>query len=106
MKISCFRAKAHQVFHCFILTYFPYLSGLPNDGRQRQAMGMLRCLVFTAAEIGAEEFIRMIFSSSAGRIIFEAYKKQSLLPESIADANGHEEIATFLRTITKRYICW
>jgi len=48
----------------------------------------------------------MIFSTSAGRIIFEAYKKESLLPENIADANGHEEIATFLRAITKRYMCW
>ena len=88
-----------------VYTYFPHFPGLPNDRRQRQAVDILKCLVCTAAEIGAEEFIRMIFSSSASRIIFEAYKKESLLPENIADENGHEEIATFLRAITKRYIC-
>lgn len=47
----------------------------------------------------------MIFSTSAGRIVFEAYKKESPLPEDMADANGHEGTATFLRAITKRYIC-
>jgi len=66
-------------------------------------MDILRCLVYTAAGIGAEEFIRMIFSTSAGRIVFEAYKKESPLPEDMADANGHEETATFLRAITKRF---
>lgn len=68
-------------------------------------MDILRCLVYTAARIGAEEFIRMIFCTSAGRIVFEGYKKESLLPEDMADANGHEEISTFLRAITKRYMC-
>lgn len=68
-------------------------------------MDLLRCLVYTAAGIGAEEFLRMIFSTSAGRIVFEAYKKESTLPEDMADENGHEGIATFLRAITKRYIC-
>ena len=79
---------------------------MPSDGRQQKAMDILRCLVYTAAGIGAEGFIRMIFSTSAGRIIFETYKKESPLPELIADANGHEDIATFLRAITKRYMCW
>ncbi|XP_020630602.1 uncharacterized protein LOC110067600 [Orbicella faveolata] len=77
--------------------------GLPSDGRQRQAVDVLRCLIYTAAGIGAEGFVRMIFSTSAGGIIFEAYKKESPLPENIADANGHEEIATFLRVMTKRF---
>jgi len=67
-------------------------------------MDILRCLLYTAAEIGAEEFIQMIFSTSAGRIVFEAYKKESSLPEDMADANGYEDIAAFLRAITKRYI--
>ena len=82
----------------------PRLPGLPSDGQQRQAMDILQCLVYTAAEIGAEEFIQMIFSTPAGRIVFEAYKKESSLPEDMAEANGHEDIATFLRAITKRYI--
>lgn len=68
-------------------------------------MDLLRYLIYTAARIGAEEFIRMIFSTSAGRIVFEAYKKESTLPEDMAEENGHEGIATFLRAITKRYIC-
>ena len=108
MKISYLRAKAHLLFQWFLYdknTYFPHRSGLANDGRQRQAVDILRCLVYTAAGIGAEEFIRMTFSTSAGRIAFEAYKQDSPLPEDLADANGHEEIATFLRATTKRYIC-
>ena len=109
VKLSHFRAKAHLLFQWFPYNknaYFSHLPGLPNDGQQRQAVDILRCLVYTAAGIGAGEFIRMIFSTSAGRIVFEAYKKESRLPEDIADANGHKEIATFLRAITKRYMCW
>ena len=67
-------------------------------------MDLLRCLVYTAAGIGAEEFLRMIFSTSAGRIVFEAYKKESTLPEDMADENGHEGIATKKREINKRNI--
>ena len=68
-------------------------------------MDLLRCLIYTAAKVGAEEFIRTICSTPAGRVVFEAYEKESTLPEDLADANGHEGIATFLRAITKRYIC-
>ena len=57
----------------------------------------------TAAGIGAEEFIQMVFSTSAGRIIFEAYKTESPLPEEIADSNGHAKVAEYLKGITERY---
>ena len=65
---------------------------------------LFRLLVYTAAEVGAQQFIEMIFNSSAGRVVFEAYKDSLQLPEVIARANGNEEIAQYLERITKRYI--
>ena len=46
----------------------------------------------------------MVFGTSAGRAAFEAYKNKSPLPENIADENGHEKIATYLRSMTERYL--
>ena len=46
----------------------------------------------------------MVFGTSAGRAAFEAYKNKSPLPENIADENGHEKIAAYLRSITERYL--
>ena len=82
--------------HCSLL-------GIFNQGYQH-SVDVLTSLVYAAARIGVGEFIRMVFSTSAGRIVFEAYKNKSPLPENIADANGHDEIAASLRAITKRYL--
>ena len=65
---------------------------------------MLRLLVYEAAESGAQQFIEMIFTSSAGRIVFDTYKDSSLLPEVIARNHGHEETAHYLEEVTTRYI--
>lgn len=46
----------------------------------------------------------MVFGTSAGRAAFEAYKNKSPLPENIADENGHEKIAAYLRSMTERYL--
>lgn len=78
--------------------------GLLQNVRQLQSVEILRRLLHTAARIGHEKFIRLIFATSAGRTVFEAYKNKSPLPENVADANGHEKIATYLRSIAKRYI--
>ena len=84
-------------------SYHHSLLGIFNQGYQH-SVDVLTRLVYTAARIGVGEFIRMVFSTSAGRIVFEAYKNKSPLPENIADANGHDEIAASLRAITKRYL--
>jgi len=67
-------------------------------------MPLFRLLVYTAAEVGAQQFIEMIFNSSAGRVVFEAYKGSSQLPEVIARDHGNEETAQYLERLTKRYI--
>ena len=79
-----------------------FLIGSSNHGRQQNSLDVLRRLVYTAARIGAGEFIRMLFSTSARRIVLKAYKNRCPLPEDIADANGHYEIATYLRSATER----
>lgn len=63
---------------------------------------MLSLLVYVAAECGAQQFIDMIFTSSAGRIVFDAYKDSSTLPEVIAKDHGNEQTAHYLEGVTKR----
>lgn len=84
--------------------YLHNFLALPNQENQSEAGDILKLLVYTAAQIGAGGFIRFIFSSSAGQNVFEAYRNESLLPEHIAEANGHENIAAYIRDITKRYM--
>ena len=64
---------------------------------------MLCVLVYAAAEIGVQQFIEMIFNSSAGRVVYNRYKDSSVFPEAIAREYGHEKTATFLEEITDRY---
>lgn len=64
---------------------------------------MLCVLVYAAAEIGSQQFIEMIFNSSAGRVVYDRYKDSSALPEAIAREYGHEKTATFLEEITSRF---
>ena len=63
---------------------------------------VLCLLIYAAAESGAQQFIEMILNSSAGRIVFDAYKDRLLLPEVIAKSHGNEETAHYLEDITKR----
>ena len=65
---------------------------------------MLSLLTYVAAEIGAQQFIKIIFTSSASRVVFNSYKDNSTLPEVIAKDHGYEETAHYLEDITKRYI--
>ena len=64
---------------------------------------LLHLLVYTAAEVGAQQFIEMIFNSSAGRVVFETYKGSSQMPEAVARDHANEETAQYLERITKRY---
>lgn len=76
--------------------------GLSMQGKKLHSVDVLRRMLYTAARIGAEKFIRTVFRTSAGGIVFEAYKMLSALPEDIADANGHDEVAAYFRGITER----
>ncbi len=69
-----------------------------------QPVEMLRLLVYAAAECGAQHFVEMLFTSSAGRVVFDAYKDKPVLPEVIAKNHGNEKTANYLEDVTKRYI--
>jgi len=69
-----------------------------------RAVQKLKALVYAAAETGAQQVLEMLFTTSAGRIAFDAYKDSLQLPEVIARSHGHEETARFLEDVTARYI--
>lgn len=71
-----------------------------------QQVQLLCLLVFTAAREGAQQFIEIIFSSSAGRLVFDAYKNSQPLPEVVAKDHGHNKTACYLEGVTKRYMFW
>ena len=72
--------------------------------QQQQSLQLLQLLVYTAAETGAQEFIKIIFSTSAGRTVFYSYKDNTPLPEDVARANGHTYLAQYLQDVNTRYI--
>ena len=74
----------------------PILSG------HAQQVQLLCFLVYTAAKEGAQHFVERIFSCSAGRIVFDAYKSNSQLPEVIAREHGNLGIARYFENITER----
>ena len=64
-------------------------------------------LVYTeAAQKGAKQLIEMIFSTSAQRIVFDSYKDRTALPEAVARANGHCNLAQYLQDITTRSVLY
>ena len=46
----------------------------------------------------------MIFSTSAGRLVFNAYKDRPQLPEDVARANGHDDLAQYLQDVNTRLV--
>ena len=80
-----------------------FISGVSKQGGVKNSVNVLRRLVFTAARIGAEQFIRLIFGTSAGHTVYETYKNESIFPEDIATSNGHDHIAAYLETQSKKY---
>lgn len=73
------------------------------EGSTRTAQVLLS-LLYKAAECGAQVFIKMIFNSSAGRVIFHEYKDSVPLPEVIARNHGHENTALYLEEMTSRLV--
>ncbi|XP_015770049.1 PREDICTED: uncharacterized protein LOC107348498 isoform X4 [Acropora digitifera] len=74
-----------------------------TQAKRKQWVKILELLVYTAAQTGAKQFIEMIFSTSARRIVFDSYKERARLPEDVARANGHCDLAEYLEDITIRY---
>lgn len=84
------------------------LFGLPDQGslteaKQLQSLKVLQLLVYTAAQEDAQQFLQMFFSTSAGKIVFNSYKDRTPLPEDVARASGHEEVAEYLEDVNKRF---
>ena len=44
----------------------------------------------------------MVFSTSAGPIVFNSYTDRTPLPEDVAQANGHKELAQYFKDINTR----
>ena len=86
-------------FVLFLLNFFLFL--FPGNAQQVQ---FLCLLIHTAAREGAQQFIEMIFSTSSGRLVFDAYKDSQPLPEVVARDHGHIKTACYLEGVTKRYI--
>ena len=85
--------------HLLLFPFFQFLF-LGNA----QQVQLLRLLIYTAAREGAQQFIEMILSTSAGRLVFNAYKDSQPLPEVVARDHGHNETACYLEGVTRRYI--
>ena len=82
---------------------YHHLLGSSIQAKQEQSVEILQLMVYTAAETGAHRFIEMVFSTSAGQVVFSSYKDRNPLPEDVARANGHEELAQYLHKVHTRY---
>ena len=96
-------------FLSFLLSFFlsSFLVGnvdYTTQAKQKQLVKILELLVYTAAQTGAEQFIKMIFSTSAQQIVFDSYKERATLPEDVARANGHCNLAEYLQDINTRSV--
>ncbi|XP_068677591.1 uncharacterized protein [Montipora foliosa] len=74
-----------------------------NQTKQQNSLQILQLLVYTAAQTGEKQFIEIIFSTSAGQIVFDSYKDRAQLPEDVARANGHDDLANYLQNFTARF---
>ncbi|XP_068685853.1 uncharacterized protein [Montipora foliosa] len=79
------------------------LSDGSNQTKQQHSLQVLQLLVYTAAQTGEKQFIEIIFSTSAGQIVFDSYKDRAQLPEDVARANGHDDLANYLQDFTTRF---
>ena len=46
----------------------------------------------------------MIFSTSAGKLVFNSYKDRPQLPEDVARASGHDDLAQYLQDVNTRLV--
>ena len=90
-------------YNTIIACNFVIISDFPVQTKQQQSVKFLQLMVYTAAETDAQEFIEMVFNTSAGQVVFNSYKDRTPLPEEVARANGHEELAQYLQDVNTRY---
>ena len=93
--------KSNFKIQLCVIQFFFHLGSLP-DAKQVQCLNVLQLLVYTAAQVGAQQFLEVIFSTSAGKIVFNSYKDRTPLPEDVARANDHDELVEFLQDVNKR----
>ena len=79
-----------------------FYSGSFADVKQLQSLTVLQLPVYYAAQEDTQQFLEMIFSTSAGKIVFDSYKDRTPLPEDVARANGHYKLTKFLQDVNKR----
>ncbi|XP_020617935.1 uncharacterized protein LOC110055858 isoform X6 [Orbicella faveolata] len=77
-------------------------SSSSNQSKCAWSVKQLQLLVYKAAEIDGLEFIQMIFSTSAGKVVFNSYRNSATLPEDVARANGHLALANYLQDVNSR----
>lgn len=85
----------------FYLHFFEGSSSL-NQSNCAWSVKLLQSLVYKAAEIGGREFIQMMFSTSAGKAVFNSYRNCATLPEDVARTNGHLTLANYLQDVNSR----
>ena len=85
----------------FYLHLFQGSSNL-NQSKTAWSVKLLQSLVYKAAEIDGQEFILTIFSTSAGKVVFNSYRNSAKLPEDVARANGHLTLANYLQNVNSR----
>lgn len=73
-----------------------------SENKGAWSVKVLKVLVYKAAQIGGFEFVKTIFSTSAGKIVFSNYKDSATLPEDVARANGHATLADYLQDLNTR----
>ena len=56
----------------------------------------LEVMTYAAAQTDAKMFIRVLFSTTVGRLVFNRYKNKMTLPEDLARQNGHHGMARTL----------
>lgn len=95
--------KGESIYYLIIACNFVIITDFPVETKQQQSVKFLQLMVYTAAETDAQDFIEMVFSTSAGQIVFNSYKDRTPLPEDVARANGHKELAQYLQDVNTRY---
>ena len=75
---------------------------MTDESKDILSLKALQCILFAAAATNDRECIEIIFSTSAGEAVFQTYRNSSILPEDIARARGHQNLAEYLQNVHKR----
>ena len=91
-----------KIIDKYFFSIFLTIVGPSGWEKSSLSVQLLQRFIYAAAKVNAVWFIRLIFDLPAGRIVFDSYKGRPLLPEYVARARGHDEIAEYLEDVTKR----